>query len=61
MLTLLYDRAFLKMGQEKNMRIAYFVVNNIYMDKKKIIKAIQHYLIPMNIVISPLYTNNKGF
>ena len=49
------------MGQEKNMRIAYFVVINIPENKKNINVAIQHRLISVNISISALYTYNKGF
>ncbi len=49
------------MGQEKNMRIAYFVVNNIYENKKKTKKAIQHYLSSAYISINPLYAYNNGF
>jgi len=41
------------MGQEKNVRIAYFVVNNIYENNKKAKKAIQHYLTSTNISINP--------
>ncbi len=41
LLTLFYDRAFLKMGQEKNMRIAYFVVIIMLENKKNTKEAIQ--------------------
>ena len=42
LLTLFYDRAFLKMGQEKNVRITYFVVILILENKKNTKEAIQH-------------------
>lgn len=61
LLTLFYDKAFLKMGQEKNMRIAYFVVINVPEDKKNTKVAIQHLLISVNISISALSTYNKRF